>query len=242
MADGAFGPSARRWLGVRERMLDPGRRSLTTGEAAAMIGVSIPTIRLWADSGRVPCHRTAGGHRRFEVEEIRDWLRSTGAPPPRAVRAAPSRVDFLPCPRMAGVLVDLIGAVAVRATRHETGGPDRPVPMPSSNRSLEDASRYVRPLARTLELGRLGQMEDRAEAAGLRGTVRGQEVEVLIQDRRLSAATIAEAEDAIAGGADVEEFGLATLHSVAEHLTAALVRGLAGLQSEIPEMPAAPLE
>ena len=77
MADGAFGPSARRWLGVRERMLDPGRRSLTTGEAAAMIGVSIPTIRLWADSGRVPCHRTAGGHRRFEVEEIRDWLRST---------------------------------------------------------------------------------------------------------------------------------------------------------------------
>jgi hypothetical protein len=85
-------------------------------------------------------------------------------------------------------------------------------------------------------------MEDRAEAAGLRGTVRGQEVEVLIQDRRLSAAMIAEAEHAIAGGADVEEFGLATLHSVAEHLTAALVRGLAGLQSEVPEMPAAPLE
>jgi hypothetical protein len=53
---------------------------------------------------------------------------------------------------------------------------------------------------------------------------------------------IAEAEHAIAGGADVEEFGLATLHSVAEHLTAALVRGLAGLQSEVPEMPAAPLE
>ena len=36
-----------------------------------MLGVSVPTVRLWADSGRVPCHRTAGGHRRFEVEELR---------------------------------------------------------------------------------------------------------------------------------------------------------------------------
>ena len=48
-----------------------------------MLGVSVPTIRLWADRGRVPSHRTEGGHRRFEVEELADWLRSADAPPPR---------------------------------------------------------------------------------------------------------------------------------------------------------------
>ena len=227
---------------MRERMLDPGRRTLTTGEAAALIGVSVPTLRLWADSGRVPCHRTAGGHRRFEVEELRDWLRSTGAPPPRAVRAAPSEVDFIPCPTMARVLTEAIDAIATRSVSHEEGGPALPVPLPTEARAHEDAARYVRPLARVLELGRLGQMDERAEAEGLRGTVRGQEVEVLIRDRRLSTATTAEAEIAIARGADVEDHGLATLHSVIEHLTAGLVRGLAGLQTEVPAPADLPLE
>jgi len=242
MSTGAHGPSARRWLGVRERMLDPGRRTLTTGEAAALIGVSVPTLRLWADSGRVPCHRTDGGHRRFEVEELRDWLRSAGAPPPRAVRAAPSEVDFIPCPRMSRILTNAIDAIAARSLSHEEGGPDLPVPLPTEARALEDAARYVRPLARVLELGRLGQLEERAEAAGLRGTVRGQEVDVLIRDRRLSTATTAEAEAAIAAGADVEEYGLATLHSVIEHLTAGLVRGLAGLDTAVPDPPDLPLD
>ncbi len=212
---------------MRERTLDPGRRTLTTGEAAALLGVSIPTIRLWADTGRVPCHRTSGGHRRFEVEELRDWLRCSGAPPPRAVRAASTQVDFLPCPRMARVITSAIDAIALRSLAHEDAGPDLPVPLPSHRRAREEAARYVRPLARALELGRLAQVEDRAEAVGLRGTVRGQEVEVFIRDRRLSTAMAVEAEIAIGGGADVEEHGLATLHSVVEHITAALVRGLA---------------
>ena len=100
----------------------------------------------------------------------------------------------------------------------------------------------MRPLARALVLGRLGQLEERAEAAGLRGTVRGQEVDVLIRDRRLSTAATAEAEMAIAAGADVEDYGLATLHSVIEHLTAGLVRGLAGLETAVPDPPDLPLE
>ena len=219
--------SARRWLGVRERQLAPGRRTLTTSEAAAMLGVSVPTIRLWADSGRVPCHRTAGGHRRFEVEELADWLRSADAPPPRAVRAAPAELEFLPCPLLARYLTARTEAVAGRLRAHPADAPVLPVPSPGATAALHDAQRYVRPLARALETGRLGQLDDRAEATGLRGVVRGQEVEVVLRDRRLSTAVLAEAQAAHDGGADIEEGSVDVLRAAVEAITAGLIRGMA---------------
>lgn len=42
--------------------------------AAAIAGVSVSTLRRWADEGRVPSFRTAGGHRRFRVGDIRRAL------------------------------------------------------------------------------------------------------------------------------------------------------------------------
>lgn len=39
--------------------------------AAAIAGVSVSTLRRWADEGRVPSFRTAGGHRRFRVGDLR---------------------------------------------------------------------------------------------------------------------------------------------------------------------------
>ena len=232
--DGAVGTrddqparSARRWLGVRERQLAPGRRTLTTSEAAAMLGVSVPTIRLWADSGRVPCHRTAGGHRRFEVEELADWLRSADAPPPRSVKAVPADLEFLPCPLLARQLTARTEAVAQRLRDHPADAPDLPVPTPSATAALHDAQRYVRPLARALETGRLGQLDERAEATGLRGVVRGQEVEVVLRDRRLCAAVLAEALAARDEGADIEPGSLDVLRAAVEAITAGLVRGMA---------------
>ena len=46
------------------------------GQAAALLGVSVDTVRRWVDQGRVPSRRTEGGHRvidgaalaRFAVE------------------------------------------------------------------------------------------------------------------------------------------------------------------------------
>lgn len=35
-----------------------------------MLGVSVETIRVWADNGTLPSFRTIGNHRRFRVEDI----------------------------------------------------------------------------------------------------------------------------------------------------------------------------
>lgn len=211
---------------MRERQLAPGRRTLTTSEAAALLGVSVPTIRAWADSGRVPCHRTAGGHRRFEVEELADWLRGADAPPPRAVTPAPAALEFAPCPLLARHLVRRTEAIARRLLEHPGQAPSLPVAVPGATAAMTEAQRYVRPLARALQTGRLGQLDERAQAMGLRGTARGQEVEVMLRDRRLSEAVMDEARAATAAGVQVEPGAVDALRAAVEHITAGLVRGM----------------
>lgn len=44
-----------------------------------MLGVHPGTVRNWADKGRLPSHRTQGGHRRFRREELDLWTKSQGA-------------------------------------------------------------------------------------------------------------------------------------------------------------------
>lgn len=46
---------------------------LNLSEAAEILGVHPSTVRLWADRGEIPAHRTAGGHRRFRRVEIETW-------------------------------------------------------------------------------------------------------------------------------------------------------------------------
>ncbi len=51
-------------------------------EAAGLLGVHPSTVRSWADSGKLPVHRTAGGHRRFlrsEIEILRREPEASGA-------------------------------------------------------------------------------------------------------------------------------------------------------------------
>ncbi len=49
---------------------------LTLGEVAQLLGVHPSTVRNWADSGKMPVHRTQGGHRRFRRSEVELWLQS----------------------------------------------------------------------------------------------------------------------------------------------------------------------
>ncbi|MGN6867377.1 MAG: MerR family transcriptional regulator [Solirubrobacteraceae bacterium] len=47
---------------------------MSTSQAANALGVSLGTIRRWADMGYLESYRTPGGQRRFSVEQIEQFL------------------------------------------------------------------------------------------------------------------------------------------------------------------------
>jgi len=46
---------------------------LSLSAAAALLGVHPSTLRMWADRGDLPAHRTPGKHRRFRRADIEAW-------------------------------------------------------------------------------------------------------------------------------------------------------------------------
>jgi excisionase family DNA binding protein len=58
---------------------------LSLHEASAHLGVSPSTLRRWADAGRIPSRRTAGGHRRFDPAAVQALARQSAAPPSPAL-------------------------------------------------------------------------------------------------------------------------------------------------------------
>jgi len=51
-------------------------RSLTIGQTAEWLGVSVATVRRLADCGQLPCHRLPSGYRRFDPSDVLDFARS----------------------------------------------------------------------------------------------------------------------------------------------------------------------
>lgn len=47
---------------------------LSIGEAARILGVSVDTLRKYADDGRIPVTRTFGGQRRFKLADVEQVL------------------------------------------------------------------------------------------------------------------------------------------------------------------------
>lgn len=58
-------------------------RSMRAGEVARALGVRPVTVRRWAADGRIPSDRTAGGHRRFSLDEVTACI----APTPGSARS-----------------------------------------------------------------------------------------------------------------------------------------------------------
>ena len=54
------------------------RKTASPKQVARAIGVSESTLKRWCDSDLIPMTRTAGGHRRIEVEAVIQFLRETG--------------------------------------------------------------------------------------------------------------------------------------------------------------------
>jgi excisionase family DNA binding protein len=70
-----------------------GGRFLTSAEVAEEIGVSPRTVSNWVRDGHLRAHRTAGGHARVAVEDLRLFLDSRGIRPLPAPAPLPADAD-----------------------------------------------------------------------------------------------------------------------------------------------------
>lgn len=61
-------------------------RLLTPHEVAALFRVDPKTVTRWASSGRIPSHRTPGGHHRYLESEVQALLAKLTDPPAGAPR------------------------------------------------------------------------------------------------------------------------------------------------------------
>lgn len=59
------------WPTRRSLMRSDATSSVSTSVAARLLGVSADKLRIWESEGRVSATRTRGGHRRFQLDEIR---------------------------------------------------------------------------------------------------------------------------------------------------------------------------
>lgn len=46
-------------------------RLLRPGDVARIFNVDIHTVRRWAETGKLACVRTLGGHRRYRMSDVR---------------------------------------------------------------------------------------------------------------------------------------------------------------------------
>jgi excisionase family DNA binding protein len=60
-------------------MEDPSKEKkwLSLGEASKLLGIHPVTLRIWADTGKMPYTRTPGGHRRFAEEDVLAFYESS---------------------------------------------------------------------------------------------------------------------------------------------------------------------
>ena len=206
---------------------------MTASEAAALVGVSVATIRGWADAGLIPAHRTIGGHRRFEVTELTAWLTARGAPaaerlrPPRTA-AAP----LVPCPRLARALNGRTDAILDAVER----GYDPDVPL-SVNRATQAALRrgtlrFLRIATGALDTGGLTTAIGRTHLAGVRAGLQGAGgLGAVAEFGRVAVALALEAE-ALAASDDMEPAAFPTLLAVRDAMHVSLVGGLMGSHAD----------
>ncbi len=71
---------------------------LSLSDVAEKLGVHPSTVRAWSDQGVLPVYRTQGGHRRYLLDEINLWVKTSrqqkGVEPESALRHVLNRIRF----------------------------------------------------------------------------------------------------------------------------------------------------
>ena len=49
---------------------------ISSKDAAEILGINISTLKRWTESGTIKCIKTAGGHRKFTIQNIRDYYKN----------------------------------------------------------------------------------------------------------------------------------------------------------------------
>ncbi len=151
---------------------------LSVSAAARALGVSPSTLRLWASEGRVPHVRTAGGHRRFDPEALRQWL---ARQPARATRTPRQGIVRIPVePELAEALrarVDRVSEAVETLVEGPAEAAYRRLP-PMERRNVVGA--WVEALADAFETGSLADALERSETYGRGHGLAGSSAEVTL--------------------------------------------------------------
>jgi len=146
--------------------------------AARALGVSPSTLRLWAAEGRVPHVRTAGGHRRFSPEALRQWMAEQPQKTGRATRR--SKGDLEISPEISAALRSAADATA-ELVEELVEGPAQAAyrRLPASERRAVVAT-WLETLAEAFEQGTLREALERALAYGQAHGLAGSSAEVTL--------------------------------------------------------------
>ena len=51
-------------------------RYLNSKDVAEVLGINISTLKRWTENGTIECTKTAGGHRKFTMQHVRDYYKN----------------------------------------------------------------------------------------------------------------------------------------------------------------------
>ena len=51
-------------------------RYLSSNDVAEILGINISTLKRWTENGTLSCSKTAGGHRKFTMQHVRDYYKT----------------------------------------------------------------------------------------------------------------------------------------------------------------------
>jgi excisionase family DNA binding protein len=53
------------------------KQFLSTADIARLMSIDVSTVKRWADSGKLQCYKTVGGHRRFRSDQVQALIGQT---------------------------------------------------------------------------------------------------------------------------------------------------------------------